>query len=43
MPVRSAKAQWDGTLKEGKGTMSLGSGRSNRRAPVALRLSWRIF
>src|ERR1051325_10947632 len=26
MPVRSAKAQWDGTLKEGKGTMSLGSG-----------------
>jgi lipoyl-dependent peroxiredoxin len=26
MPVRTAKAQWDGTLKEGKGTMSLGSG-----------------
>jgi lipoyl-dependent peroxiredoxin len=26
MPVRSARAQWDGTLKEGKGTMSLGSG-----------------
>jgi len=26
MAVRSAKAQWDGTLKEGKGTMSLGSG-----------------
>src|SRR5438477_13195431 len=26
MPVRSAKAQWDGTLKEGQGTMSLGSG-----------------
>jgi lipoyl-dependent peroxiredoxin len=26
MPVRSAKAQWDGSLKEGKGTMSLGSG-----------------
>src|ERR671928_22639 len=26
MPVRSAKAQWDGTLKEGKGSMALGSG-----------------
>ena len=26
MAVRSAKAQWDGSLKEGKGTMSLGSG-----------------
>src|SRR4026209_642167 len=26
MPVRSANAQWDGTLQEGKGTMSLGSG-----------------
>ena len=26
MAIRTAKAQWDGTLKEGKGTMSLGSG-----------------
>jgi osmotically inducible protein OsmC len=26
MAVRSAKAQWDGTLQEGRGTMSLGSG-----------------
>ena len=26
MATRTAKAQWDGTLKEGKGTMSLGSG-----------------
>ncbi|HUG54579.1 MAG TPA: OsmC family protein [Vicinamibacteria bacterium] len=26
MAIRSAKAQWDGTLKEGKGTMALGSG-----------------
>ena len=26
MPVRSAQAQWDGKLSEGKGKMSLGSG-----------------
>jgi osmotically inducible protein OsmC len=26
MAIRTAKAQWDGTLQEGKGTMSLGSG-----------------
>ena len=26
MATRTAKAQWEGTLKEGKGTMSLGSG-----------------
>src|SRR5258706_3047526 len=26
MPERNAKATWKGTLKEGKGTMSLGSG-----------------
>jgi osmotically inducible protein OsmC len=26
MAIRTAKAQWDGTLKEGSGTMSLGSG-----------------
>lgn len=26
MPVRSADAVWEGTLKEGKGTMKLGSG-----------------
>lgn len=26
MPVREAKAVWNGTLKEGKGTMRLGSG-----------------
>jgi osmotically inducible protein OsmC len=26
MPTRSAKAQWDGTLQEGKGTMAFGSG-----------------
>lgn len=26
MPVRTAKAEWKGNLKEGKGTMSLGSG-----------------
>jgi osmotically inducible protein OsmC len=26
MATRSAKAQWDGTLQEGKGTMAFGSG-----------------
>jgi len=26
MPVRNASAVWEGTLKEGKGTMKLGSG-----------------
>jgi osmotically inducible protein OsmC len=26
MATRTAKAQWDGTLQEGKGTMALGSG-----------------
>jgi len=26
MPTRSAKARWEGTLKNGKGTMKLGSG-----------------
>ena len=26
MPVRSAKARWDGSLKDGKGTMRTGSG-----------------
>jgi osmotically inducible protein OsmC len=26
MAIRTAKAQWDGTLQEGKGTMALGSG-----------------
>ena len=26
MPVRQAKAQWEGDLKEGRGTMKLGSG-----------------
>jgi osmotically inducible protein OsmC len=26
MPVRSSSAEWQGTLKEGKGTMKLGSG-----------------
>ena len=26
MAIRTAKAQWDGTLQEGKGSMSLGSG-----------------
>ena len=26
MPVRSAKAQWEGNLTEGKGTMSMASG-----------------
>jgi osmotically inducible protein OsmC len=26
MAIRTAKAQWDGTLQEGRGTMSLGSG-----------------
>jgi len=26
MPVRSANAQWNGTIKDGKGTMKLGSG-----------------
>jgi osmotically inducible protein OsmC len=26
MATRTAKAQWDGSLKEGKGSMSLGSG-----------------
>lgn len=26
MPVRSAKAEWKGTLKEGRGTMALSSG-----------------
>jgi osmotically inducible protein OsmC len=26
MAIRSARAQWDGSLQEGKGTMSLGSG-----------------
>ena len=26
MPVRSAKAQWDGNLQQGRGTMSFGSG-----------------
>jgi len=26
MATRTAKAQWEGTLKEGKGTMALGSG-----------------
>lgn len=26
MPVREARAVWNGTLKEGKGTMALGSG-----------------
>ncbi len=26
MPVRTANAQWDGTLKEGKGTMKMSSG-----------------
>ena len=27
MPVRNATATWEGNLKEGKGTMALGSGR----------------
>ncbi len=27
MPVRNANATWEGNLKEGKGTMALGSGR----------------
>ena len=27
MPVRNANATWEGSLKEGKGTMALGSGR----------------
>ena len=26
MAIRSARAQWDGSLQEGKGTMALGSG-----------------
>ena len=26
MPVRTSNAQWDGTLKEGKGTMKMASG-----------------
>ncbi len=26
MSIRTAKSQWDGTLKEGKGTMKVGSG-----------------
>src|SRR5438876_9061914 len=26
MAIRSAKAQWEGTIQEGRGTMSLGSG-----------------
>lgn len=26
MPVRSANAQWNGTLKDGKGTMKMGTG-----------------
>jgi osmotically inducible protein OsmC len=26
MAIRTAKAQWDGSLQEGRGTMSLGSG-----------------
>src|SRR5262245_21520079 len=26
MPVRQAKAQWEGDLREGRGTMKLGSG-----------------
>ena len=26
MPIRNANAQWDGPLREGKGTMQLGSG-----------------
>jgi osmotically inducible protein OsmC len=29
MPVRSAEAQWNGNLREGKGTMKLGSGAYN--------------
>ena len=26
MPVRQARAQWEGDLREGRGTMKLGSG-----------------
>ena len=26
MAIRTAKAQWDGNLQQGRGTMSLGSG-----------------
>jgi osmotically inducible protein OsmC len=37
MPVRSARARWNGTLKEGQGTMAFGSGAFEGRYSFASR------